>query len=70
LAATGRLRDGEASTDGATNQAGDGAASGAGGAWVVSEVEAGWPECFFRASPGLARDAALALLQHVQRDVV
>lgn len=34
--------------------------------WLVSEVEAGWPECFFRASPGLEATAARALLQHMR----
>lgn len=41
-------------------------AGGGGVEWLVSEVEAGWPECFFRASPGLEATAARALLQHMR----
>eukprot|EP00967_Tisochrysis_lutea_P147199 scaffold279292_cov35-Tisochrysis_lutea.AAC.2 len=34
--------------------------------WLVSEVEAGWPECFFRTLPGLAASTARALRVHMR----
>jgi hypothetical protein len=45
---------------------GDGFGGLGGVEWLVSEVEAGWPECFFRASPGLETTAARELIQHMR----
>ena len=37
---------------------------GAGGEWLLSELELGWPEIFLRANPEAASLVATALLQH------